>query len=60
MLKLTPSPPPWQQMLRRRHAPLFSLLGKTSAREGDKLAAVEGAGQRLVQRYGCPTLEGGP
>ncbi|PNH01371.1 hypothetical protein TSOC_012759 [Tetrabaena socialis] len=45
------------QVLQTQHAPLFGLLGKTSARDVDKHAAVEEAGFRLAQRYGVMTLE---
>ncbi|GLC47366.1 hypothetical protein PLESTB_000166300 [Pleodorina starrii] len=45
------------QVLRQRHAPLFHLLGKTSARDVDKHAAIVQAGFRLKDRYGVMTLE---
>lgn len=44
------------QVLRKRHAPLFHLLGKTSGRTTDKVQAVQEQGFKVVQRYGLPTL----
>ncbi|KXZ48862.1 hypothetical protein GPECTOR_25g447 [Gonium pectorale] len=46
------------QVLRPRHAPLFTLLGKTSSRDVDKFAAIQEAGFSLCERYGVQTLEG--
>ncbi|KAG2482795.1 hypothetical protein HYH03_018285 [Edaphochlamys debaryana] len=45
------------QVLQQQHVPLFQLLGKTSARDTDKLAAIEAAGFRFRERLGLATLE---
>ncbi|EFJ51497.1 hypothetical protein VOLCADRAFT_120449 [Volvox carteri f. nagariensis] len=45
------------QVLGSRHISLFHLLGKTSARDIDKHAAIQTAGFRLQERYGIMTLE---
>ncbi|GIL62697.1 hypothetical protein Vafri_16867, partial [Volvox africanus] len=46
------------QVLRPSHATLFHLLGKTSARDVNKLAAIQETGFGLRERYGVMTLEG--
>ena len=48
----------WMQVLQRHHASLFQLLGKTSARDVDKLQAVRDAGFSLTERYGFATFSG--
>ncbi|GFR50690.1 hypothetical protein Agub_g12943 [Astrephomene gubernaculifera] len=45
------------QVLQTQHAPLFQLLGKTSAKDVDKHAAIREAGYALTERYGLLTLE---
>lgn len=46
------------QILRRQHAELVQLLGKTSARDADKLAALAGMGFETVDRLGYRSLAG--
>lgn len=46
------------QMLRQRHAPLTPLLGKSSGRDADKLAALRAAGWQLDSAWGLPVLAG--
>ncbi|KAG2449974.1 hypothetical protein HYH02_000078 [Chlamydomonas schloesseri] len=45
------------QVLQKQHASLFQLLGKTSSRDVDKLAAIRDKGFALEERFGIPTLE---
>ena len=65
MFRVCASPAPTQplylllQVLRQRHAPLFSLLGKTSGRNVDKLHAIREEGHELVDCFGFPTFAGG-
>jgi hypothetical protein len=47
-----------QQILRRQHAELVQLLGKTSARDVDKLAALADMGFGTVDRLGYASLAG--
>jgi hypothetical protein len=47
-----------EQVLRRQHAALFHLLGKTSARDVDKLQLIQDAGFTLDTHYGLATLSG--
>lgn len=44
------------QVLRKQHAELVPLLGKSSAHDVDKLAALEEAGFETTTRHGVPTL----
>ena len=47
-----------RQILRRQHAELVQLLGKTSARATDKLAALAEMGFETVDRLGYCSLAG--
>ena len=46
------------QVLRQCHAPLFTLLGKTSGRDVKKLELIEEAGQQLTESFGFTVLAG--
>lgn len=45
------------QILQQQHAQHFQLLGKTSGRDVDKIAALRSAGVRLTTRHGLTVLE---
>jgi hypothetical protein len=46
------------QILQQQHAPLLQLLGKTSGRDVDKVAALREAGVALHEEFGLPVLSG--
>jgi hypothetical protein len=46
------------QILQEQHAELFELLGKTSGRDVDKIAALKQRGVALEQEYGLPVIAG--
>eukprot|EP00798_Chlamydomonas_sp_ICE-L_P018908 gene18908-25467_t len=45
------------QVLCHRHTDLFTILGKTTGAEVEKLQMIKEAGFELTERFGCTTLE---